>query len=123
VAPRQLTSNSVVCAKGLYNVEARPTCAPPAVVDLPVRIQILDGNRNVVRSRADSAAPYLLWGSKDPALSRRLPNGKYHLASSISGGDVITIWQACSRRRSQCPPTRKGGMGMMAMRCPSGGMT
>jgi hypothetical protein len=124
-APRQLTNNAVVCARGLYNIEARPTCPPPAMVNLPVEIQLLNGNRRPVRTDTDSVAPFLLWDSSDLATSRTLPNGAYYIASSIKGGDTIRILQSCPsprrpRRRSQCSP--KVMMLPVMKRCPSSRM-
>jgi hypothetical protein len=116
-----------LCAKGLYNIEARPVCrSPAATVDLPVVIRLLNGNRREVRAKADSVAPFLLWGTaaEDPASARQLQDGLYYLASSINGGNPIRIKQACPRprprRRRQCTPM--GGKGSkMTMRCPQSG--
>jgi hypothetical protein len=125
-APRQLANDAVVCLKGLYNVEARPACAPPAAVDLPVTIRLLDANRSAIRTKTGVSAPFLLWDKADPGASRGLADGAYYLASSIDGFDPIRITQSCPRprrprRRSQCPPKGMMMAMMMAARCPSGG--
>jgi hypothetical protein len=127
-APRQLANNAVVCARGLYNIEAKPGCPPPAAADLPVTIRLLDANRNTIRAKKDAAAPFLLWDSADAGAARALADGAYYLASSIDAFGPVGITQACPRRRPRprrapCPP--KGTammMMMMAARCPSGGM-
>jgi hypothetical protein len=117
--------DAVVCARGLYNVEARSACAPPAAVDLPVTIRLLDANRIAIRTKTDSSAPFLLWDNADPGKSRGLADGVYYLASSINAFDPIRITQSCPRprRRSQCSPEGKAGAGKasMMMRCPSRG--
>jgi hypothetical protein len=116
-APRRLTNNAVVCARGLYNIEARPACAPPAAVDLPVAIQLLDSNRRAVHDRADGTAPYQLWGNRVSEAARRLPNGVYYLKSTINSKPV-RFTQACPR---SCAGGGAKGMMMMTM-CPSRGM-
>jgi hypothetical protein len=108
-APKQITNNAVACARGLYNVEARPACSASAPVDLPVTLQLSDGNRREVRARADAAAPYLLWASKDAAAARSLPNGAYYVTSTING-EAVRFTQACPRRRRPaCAPGKGGG--------------
>jgi hypothetical protein len=87
-------------------------------VDMPVSIQLLDGNRREVRARADATSPFLLWDAQAAAPPRALPNGVYYLTSSI-GGNPVRFAQACPRPRRRRPPCApgKGGMGMMM--CPS----
>jgi hypothetical protein len=106
-------NNAAVCTRGLYNIEARPACAPPAAVDLPVTIRLLDSNRRAVRTKMDPSAPFLLWDNDVVGAARSLPDGVYSLASSINAFDPIRFTQACPRRRNQCPP--KGMMMMMMM--------
>jgi hypothetical protein len=118
-AAQRIANNAVACARGLYNIEARPACSRSAAVDLPVSIQLLDGNRREVRARADETSPYLLWDAQAPAAARALPNGVYSLASSING-DAIRFTQACPRRRPPCAPGKGGGGGKgMMMKCAS----
>jgi hypothetical protein len=126
-APRQLANNAVVCARGLYNIEARPACPPPAAVDLPVTIRLLDANRSAIRTKTDAGAPFLLWDGADAGAGRALADGAYYVASSIDAFDPVRITQACTRRprprRAPCAPkgTAMTTMMMMAARCPSGG--
>jgi hypothetical protein len=123
-APRQLANNAVVCAKGLYNIEAKPACPPPAAADVPVTIRLLDANRNTIRAKKDAAAPFLLWDGADAGAARALADGAYYLASSIDAFEPIRITQSCTRRPRPrpCPPKGMAMMMMMAARCPSGGM-
>jgi hypothetical protein len=73
--PRQLRNNAVACARGLYNIEARPACSSSAAVDVPVIIGLSDGNRREVRTRADAAAPHQLWDADSATAARALPAG------------------------------------------------
>jgi hypothetical protein len=97
LAPRQIRNNAAICARGLYNVEARPKCSRASTVALPVVIKLSNRNRRNVRTRADATAPYLLWG-RQPAAARTLPNGVYYLTSSINGG-AVRFTQSCPHRR------------------------
>jgi hypothetical protein len=84
-----------------------------------VVIKLLDKNRVAIRTKADAAAPFLLWRRRDPAASRALADGVYYLTSSIDGGgDPVRITQSCPRpprRHRECPP--KGMKMMMMTRC------
>lgn len=91
------------------NIEVRPTCTPPAVPDLPVRIRLLNKNGRVICQRSDPNPPFRLWVGRDGGSPRQLRNGVYYLESNAAAGvSRIQFTQACPP--NDCQGRRKKGL-------------
>jgi hypothetical protein len=109
---RKLANHTSTCLPRPYNLEVRPCAAGPTAAS-PVRVRLTAGNGRVVhKSKAQSEAPFVLYGPSAVAATAKgpsLPNGVYYLsAKGASNWGRLKFTQNCP-----CPNGKKGKKGCM----------